>query len=160
MNEKPKLTMGPIVAIFVVFIVVLASFVVIPNLMRPTTDLRLGDGIFRARIAYNETERTKGLNEETTLSGGQALLMAFPTDYKWKIGVENLKVPVDIIWLNNDKQVVYIWKNILPGNSETKVYEPKKAARYVVEVLAGTVDSKSINANTKAIFDIDVNKVE
>lgn len=160
MNEHKDLHIGPIVALFIVFIIVLVAFIILPSMMRPTTDLRLGDGIFRARIAYNETDREKGLSGVTELAFDQALLMTFPSDDMWGIWMKDMKVPIDIIWLNKDKKVVYIFKDVSPDNSTSKVFKPKVPARYVVEVAAGTVDSRAIKINSTAIFQINPENIE
>lgn len=160
MNEHKDLSVGPIIALIVIFIVVLVAFVILPGMMQPTTDLRLGDGVFRARIAYDETDRTNGLSEVTDFDSGQALLMAFPSEDEWGIWMKDMKVPIDILWLNSDKKVIYIVKNASPDDSASRVFKPKTPAKYVVEIAAGTVDSKSIKINSAATFEINEGKIK
>ena len=135
-------------------------YVVLPNLPQSTTDLKLGDGVFRASIAANDTDRAKGLSGVTQLASNQALLMAYPSDSKWGIWMKDMKVPIDIVWLNSNKKVVYIVKNASPENSASKVFTPKSSAQYVVELPAGSVDSDAITTDTTAIFQIDTSSVK
>jgi len=160
MNEHKGLNAGPIIALVVLSIVVLVAFVILPGMMQPTTDLRLGDGVFRARIAYNEVDRTTGLSEVKALNPGQALLMAFPSESEWSIWMKDMKVPIDIVWLDKDKKVIYIVKNASPDDSISRVFKSKTPAKYVVEIAAGTVDSKSIKVNSMATFEINAGNIK
>ena len=135
-------------------------YVVLPNLPQSTTDLKLGDGVFRASIAANDTDRAKGLSGVTQLASNQALLMAYPSDSKWGIWMKDMKVPIDIVWLNSDKKVVYIVKNVAPDDSTSVTYTPKTSAKYVVELPAGTVDSKAINPDSMAVFQINESDIK
>jgi uncharacterized membrane protein (UPF0127 family) len=137
-----------------VLLVIIVTFIIfiLPNMMQPTTYLQLGDGVFRAKLATNETDRTNGLSGVTKLDSDQALLMVFPDQEKWEIGIKNIQIPVDIVWLNSGKKVIYIVKNVLPEDSASDSFSPKLSAKYVVELPAGTVDGKAISTNTTAVF--------
>jgi len=138
-----------------VIVAVTFYYVVLPNLPQSTVDLRLGDGLFRASVANNDVDRNKGLSGETKLASNQALLMAYPSESKWGIWMKDMKVPIDVVWLNSDKKVIYIVKNISPDVSTSEVYTPKTSAKYVIELPAGTVDGKAINTESVAVFQID-----
>jgi len=126
---------------------------IMPNLLKPDTSVWLGNGIFKAKLATNDYERAKGLGGVEKLDPDSALLMVFPSEGRWGIVMRDMKIPIDVIWLDKDKKVVSIVKNFEPGDSATR--EPVVPAKYVIELPAGTVDSKSINKNETAIFQID-----
>lgn len=132
-----------------------AYFVIIPNLPQSTTDLRIGDGIFRARIAANEDQRAKGLSGVNDMAADEALVMAFPNEDKWGIWMKDMKIPLDIVWLNKDKKIIYIVKNATPDDSTSITFEPKGLALYVVELPAGTVDSRAIKVGSTAVFQVN-----
>lgn len=128
-----------------------AVYVLLPQL-QPHTSLRIGDGVFKAYVAQTEEERTKGLSDTPTLASDAALIFIFPTDGLWPIWMKDMEYPIDIIWLNKDKTVVYITKNAAP-DSFPKTFVSKEKARYVIELNAGTVDQKKISIGKKAVFD-------
>jgi uncharacterized membrane protein (UPF0127 family) len=81
------------------------------------------------------------------------MLLVYGGDGKWTVTTQNTAFPVDIVWLNKDKQVVYIVKNAPPESYPYDSYVSKDDARYVVELAAGTVGKKAISIGTTAIFD-------
>ncbi|NTW61621.1 DUF192 domain-containing protein [Candidatus Saccharibacteria bacterium] len=143
-----------IIGVVFAIVATIVIYVIMPNLPQSVTSLRLGDGVFRAKLALNESSRQKGLGGTSNLPEDQALLMAFTTDDKWGIWMKDMSFPIDIIWLNSSKKVVYIVKNVSPDD-QTKVYEPRTDARYVIELPAGTVDRKAISADSLASFSFD-----
>jgi uncharacterized membrane protein (UPF0127 family) len=155
MDEHQDLSVGPIVALFIIFVVVLVVFVVLPSITEPTTtNLQLGSSIFHARVATNDDDRTRGLSGVTELKSDQALLMAFPSEGECGIWMKDMKVPIDIVWLNKDKKVIYIVLSASP-DSYPKVFKPKTPAKYVVELPAGMVDGAAIKTNNMATFQIN-----
>ncbi len=140
--------------------VVLAAVLVILPSLKPSTNLYLGDGVFHSRIAMNDADRKQGLSGLDKLPVDQALIMAYPSDGQWSIWMKDMNFPIDIIWLNSDKKVVYIVKNATPEDSTNTVFTPTVPARYVVEVAAGTVDGRKITTNRSAVFDIKMGDIK
>jgi uncharacterized membrane protein (UPF0127 family) len=122
--------------------------------------LVIGDGTLDTRLALDEPSRVQGLSGVDNLPKDQALLMAFPSDGLWQIWMKDMKIPIDIVWLSNDKKIIYIVKNADPELGTTRTYVPKDKARYVVELPAGQVDALNIRVNTTALFDLQDKKVE
>ena len=161
METHKDLSVGPIIAGVLLVVLVVVVFIILPNMLQPTTSLRLGDGIFRARIAANETDRTKGLSGVTSLNLDQALLMAFPNEGKWNIWMKDMKIPIDIVWLDKDKKVIYVVLDAQPDDSTIpKIFEPKTPAKYVIELPAGSVNSKAIKTNSTAVFQINTEDIK
>lgn len=141
----------------IVLIAIFAAFftLIYPKIASSTVYMTLGDGIFQASLATNDAQRENGLSDVSELSDGRALLMVFPNEANWGIWMKDMKIPIDIIWLNSDKKVVYVVTNASPKTSADTVFTPKLAAKYVIELPAGTVESKSIKLNSLAAFEID-----
>jgi len=146
---------GVLLAIVVVFILF-----VLPIVFTSSTDLRLGDAIFRAKIALNSKDRVKGLIGESELASDRALLMAYPTEGEWGISMNNMTIPIDIVWLDANKKVIFIVKNVSPDSSKSVTHFPKTSAKYVIELPAGTVDSKSIKVNGVAKFKLNTQDIK
>lgn len=138
---------------FVLLLVGAAAFFIIKPQLRPHTTLRLGDGVFKTWVAKTTEERTKGLSGTAKLHNDQAMLFVFDSDNKWSIWMKDMSYPIDIVWLDKDKKVVYIVKNAPPESYPYESFTPKEDARYVVELPAGTADRKKIDIDKKASFD-------
>jgi uncharacterized membrane protein (UPF0127 family) len=127
-------------------------FVMEPQL-RPHVTLRLGDGVFLARVANTPDMREKGLGGTNGLREEEGMLFVFDTDDKWSMWMKDVKYPIDIVWLSSEKKVVYIVKNAPPESYPYENFMPKQDARYVVELPAGTVGKKIITIGKQAEFD-------
>lgn len=119
---------------------------------QPTTNVFLGSGVFEARVAHTEKSRTKGLGGVAKLSPNQAMLFAFPRDDHWQIWMKNMQVPIDIVWLDAEKKMIYGVKNVAPDN--TSIFTPTEPARYVVELPAGSIDTYAIKTGQAGVFTI------
>jgi len=155
MGLRRNIGIVPIIGGALIIIVISFFISILPTMTQTTTYLRLGDGIFNARVAISSNDREKGLGGVTKLNPDQALLMVFPSEDKWGIWMKDMKVPIDIVWLDSNKKVVYAVTDISPDVSTSEVFKPKLPAKYVVELPAGTVEGKAINDNTIAIFNIE-----
>lgn len=120
---------------------------------RPTTELRVGSGVYHLWLADTEAKRVQGLSGVESLSPDGGMLFDFEDDKTWGIWMKDMKIPLDIIWMNQNKEVVYIVKNADPQLSTETVFKPRANARYVVELPAGSVDNAGIKAGMVATFD-------
>ncbi|MEI7539333.1 MAG: DUF192 domain-containing protein [Candidatus Saccharibacteria bacterium] len=159
MNTKRNI--GTPLIVSCVVLGILATFMfVIPTVSRLSTNLRLGDGAFKAQMALKSSDRDKGLLGTSGLNSDQALLLAFPTEDQWGVWPKSTTFSIDIVWLNKDKKVIYIVKNISPGNTSSVVFKPKTPAKYIIEFPAGTVDRESIEINQLATFQINTDDIK
>jgi len=153
-SHHKDISAGPLIAGVVFVVIVVIAFFVLPGILNPTIDLHFGSAKFKARTATTETERANGIFSTTKLGSDQALVLAFPSEDKLTVAMADIKVPSDILWLNREKKVVYIVKNIVPDEVSSKVLESNKSARYIVQLASGSVDSQSINGGSTAAFTI------
>jgi uncharacterized protein len=115
--------------------------------------VHIGDGVFATRIAKTPAEREKGLSGTGELRSDQAMLFIYESEGKWPIWMKDMKYPIDIVWLNQNKEIVYIVKNAPPESYPYEQFIPKQDARYVLELPSGTVGKKSITIGKTAEFD-------
>ncbi len=155
-------TVSPVILVagIVLIIVVSAIFLIIKQ-FQSSNILYLGDGTaFDVKIAYTEEERVKGYGRVEVITEKDALLLAFPSDDYWKITMKDMELPIDIVWLDKDKKVVYIVKQAPFEGGAGTIYTPKVKARYVVEMKAGSVDRKKITIGRSAVFDINKDDIK
>jgi uncharacterized membrane protein (UPF0127 family) len=139
--------------IFVLLIVGAAALYILWPQMQPHATLRVGDGVFKAQVARTNEARAQGLSNTATLRSDQAMIMVYGKDDEWAVWMKDMNYPIDIVWLDKDKKVVHIVKNAPPESYPYEQFTPKKEARYVLELPAGTVGNKSIVIGGQATFD-------
>lgn len=123
------------------------------NTFTPTTSVRIGSGVYHLWVADTEAELVQGLSGVESLKGDGGLLMKFDKDHTWGIWMKDMKIPLDIVWLDKNKEVVYVVKNAKPSLSTDVIFTPKTNARYVIELPMGEVEKSGIKNGDKAIFD-------
>ncbi len=147
---RPTTTAILIGGVVVVVIAAAASFML--THFQPRTEVRLSSGVFQLRLAADELSREKGLSGVESLTSNDGLLMIFDTDDKWAIWMKDMNIPLDIIWLDSSKKVIYIVKNAEPELSTDKVFTPAEKARYVIELSAGATQKYGIKLGDQASF--------
>ena len=153
MSKRRNNLLSWILIVFVLLLVGAAAFFILKPQLRQHTALRLGDGVYQTWVSKTSAEREKGLSGTNKLHDDQAMLFVFGSDDKWSIWMKDMKYPIDIVWLNKDKKVVYIVKNAPPESYPYETFTPKEDARYVVELPAGTTDKKKVEIGKEAAFD-------
>lgn len=90
-------------------------------------------------IADDDYSTQTGLMYRKSMKDNQAMLFVFPdSDYR-SFYMKNTEIPLDIIYLSEEKRIVSIQKNAKPFD-ETSL--PSEApAKYVLEVNAGLSDT-------------------
>lgn len=152
MSRRKDALSWALIALGLLLVGAAAVYVMLPQL-QPHTTLHLGDGVFTARVAKTPAERTKGLSDTVSLGDDQAMIFVYDKDGKWPMTMKGMKYSLDIVWLDKDKKVVYIVKNANSASYPYETFVPKEDARYVVEVVAGTVGKKAVTINGTASFD-------
>lgn len=94
-------------------------------------------------IADNDYETQTGLMYRTELGTNQGMLFIFPDSQLRSFYMKNTKIPLDIIYINEDKTIVSFQKNAKPYD-ETSL--PSNApAKYVLEINGGLSDKWMLN---------------
>ena len=134
-------------------IVTLVAFVAYsfwPTAMTATA-VTLGAKTFHADMVDVERQPGENITEHRgVLEDNRALLYAYPKSDSWIVQARDLHSAVDILWITDNKNVAYIAKNAQPSNSH--VYRPGGAARYVLYLPAGSVEKYSIKAGQSITF--------
>ena len=120
---------------------------------KPTVSLQMGSGVYHLWLANTEAEREQGLSGVESLKPNGGLLMNFGSDDTWGIWMKDMKIPLDIVWLDKDKTVIKVVKDAGPELGTSVTFSPKQPARYVVELPAGTADKAAIKPGVTASFD-------
>ncbi len=112
-----------------------------------------GPDCLKVEIARTSQELERGLQYRERMSRDEGMLFVFPQDVEAGFWMKNTLLPLDMIWLNQDKRVVYLEKNVPPCfQDDCPVYGPKEPIRYVVEANAGFADAKNIQVGQEVKF--------
>lgn len=149
--RKDFLSWG-LIALVLILVGVAAYFIMAPKL-RPHVTMHIGDGVFSAQVLKTDKELTKGLSGRSSMGADEAVLFVFGGDDKWSIWMKEMQFPIDIVWLDKNKKVVHIVKNVSPESYPNERFAPTENARYVVEFVAGTVEKRLIMIGREAKFD-------
>lgn len=101
-------------------------------------------------IADNEYETQTGLMYRTELKENQGMLFIFPDVSFRSFYMKNTKIPLDIIYVDENMKVVSIQKNAQPFDETSLPSE--EPAKYVLEVNAGLSDLWQLQKGDKITF--------
>ena len=110
---------------------------------KSTTTVTIGDLNIEAQIASTADKRKKGLSELDELPIANGMLFVFDKVGSYPIWMKDMKFPIDIIWIDDRKNIVDIAENALPEpgkkDKELKIYKPRADSKYILEINAGLV---------------------
>ena len=92
----------------------------------------------------------QGLMYRKSMEEFRGMLFKMPIEEPQAFWMKNTHIPLDIIFVNSDKEIVTIHKDTTPFSEAS--LPSKKSAKYVVEVNAGYCDRNSINVGDKIRF--------
>jgi len=92
----------------------------------------------RIEIAADDATREQGLMYRDRLAEDAGMLFFFTKTDEYPFWMKNTLIPLDIIWLDEQRRIVHIGRDIPPCRAEPCVsYAPGAKARYVLEIAAG-----------------------
>jgi uncharacterized membrane protein (UPF0127 family) len=91
-----------------------------------------------AVVADTPDLRSSGLMGRTQLKSDEGMLFIFETDDVQMMWMKNMAISIDMIWLNEKKEIITIRPAIPPCRIDPcPVYGPSTSSRYVLEIPAG-----------------------
>jgi len=132
-------------AIFIIIVVVTIVLNIYQRRVR-FTDLKIGSHYYHLEIADNPAKRQEGLLGKESLPKDEGMIFLFPYADRFIFTMEEMKFPIDIIWLNNGK-VVDLTPNASPAELGDEIlghYIPSSSANQVIEVPAGTISKENL----------------
>ena len=96
------------------------------------------DHCFDVELAIKDEEKRKGLMFRECLDIDKGMLFVYEDEKERSFWMKNVLIPLDIIWINEKNEVVFISENTqLCKESFCESINPNKNAKYILEINAG-----------------------
>lgn len=109
--------------------------------------IRFGTQELRVDTATTLAEQAHGLSGRASIGADEGLLFIFNRDGYYPFWMNDMRFPIDIIWISAGQRVVGVSAYVLP-ESFPVTYSPPQPVRYVVETNAGWALRHHINVGT------------
>lgn len=111
-----------------------------------------------AKVAATSAERKQGLSNLESLPLGGGMLFVFENEGKYGIWMKDMKFAIDVAWIDSDRKIVDMAKNIPPEpdkkEKELTIYKPQFGATYILEVNAGLLALHGIQVGDTVEFEL------
>ena len=105
---------------------------------------------FNVEVAKTIEERRIGLMYRKKLLNNEGMLFIFPREKIIQLWMKNTYIPLDVIFISENKVIVDIKKN-MEKLSET-IVKSKVRSRYALEFNAGLINKLDIEIGDKVLF--------
>ena len=158
MNDKQRMLVffGVLFIIFSVFIINEFRSTAMNDPLQDKNFVVINEKIIFVELAITPEDRQRGLMERDLLEKDNGMLFVFSEEDAYSFWMKNMKISLDIIWINADGNVVYFVEDAPPCvQSPCQTYSPNADALYVLEVNPGVVDVLGIEENTEVIISLN-----
>ncbi|MFA5877867.1 MAG: DUF192 domain-containing protein [Candidatus Staskawiczbacteria bacterium] len=139
-----------IILILAIAIILIGYFLFPP---KTKTQVCFDNNCFNVETADNVAKQKNGLMLREELKNDQGMLFIFSKEDIYPFWMKNTLIPLDIIWLNENKEVVFINENTQPCLiSPCPDIVPTEKAKYVLEINAGLVNETGLSVGSKLDF--------
>ena len=121
----------------------------------PVGTIKLDEKFLEVQIADTEPRKARGLMFQDTLSYDQGMLFVFDEPEERSMWMLNMQFNLDIIWFDQNGNVVEILRDVLPCKTPLEVMSctsdgiSADNSKYVLEVTSGFVDRFGIDSDSK-----------
>ncbi len=120
--------------------------------------VQLPSGVkIHAEVADTSKKRAEGLMYREHLAKDRGMLFTFSQAQPWTFWMKNTKIPLDIIWMNEKKQIIHIARNVpicTRTDDSCPQYQPNDPALYVLELGGGEADRLKLEKGMKLQFHV------
>ena len=88
------------------------------------TIIQINDISIQVEVSDTQNERTKGLSGKENLGNREGMLFVFDNEDLHGIWMKDMNFPIDILWINEDYEIVDIKENAKP-ESFPEIFYPR-----------------------------------
>jgi len=113
------------------------------------------DNCFDVELAIDPESRGRGLMFREKLDSDRGMLFIFEKEGNYPFWMKNTFIPLDIIWINENKEVVFIANSTQPCKEFSCPFiESGKETKYVLEINSGISEKIGLSVSEKIHFEI------
>ncbi len=113
--------------------------------------IKIADIMIKVELANTKEQLAQGLSGRTHLVVDTGMLFVFPVSGMYLFWMQDMHFPIDIVWINDAEQIIYIEKNIKPS-SYPKTFGAGVMARYVLEIPANFAEKNNFKIGDEVEF--------
>jgi uncharacterized protein len=100
------------------------------------------EACFDVEIADTTYKQQRGLMNRESLEKNKGMLFVFEKENIHKFWMKNTLIPLDMIWIDGNRKIIYIQKNAQPCKAEPcEIFGPDENAKYVLEINGGLAEN-------------------
>ena len=120
----------------------------------PIGTIKIDETVLEVQVADTEPRRVRGLMFQDQLPYDQGMIFVFNESGVYSLWMLNMQFSLDMIWFDENGDIVHIEKNIPPCKTPTQIMAcqsivPSGEAKYILEVSSGFIDQFNITKNSK-----------
>ncbi len=129
------------------------------NTQSTTTQLKIKNASFQVEVAKTPAQQTKGLSGRSNLEDNGGMLFVFDQPARHQFWMKNTLIPLDIIWIDENKKIVDYYQNAQPEpgvpDAQLKRYTPSTEALYALELKGGSISQHQIQIGDIVQFSLE-----
>lgn len=138
-----------------VFLILFSTLLLEAKSQLPTTTVLIPpETKIEAELAYTDETRATGLMNRESLPEESGMLFLFSEMDLHTFWMKNTLIALDLIWLNERKEVVYMVTAPPCESDPCASYSPLQKAKYVLEVNAGFAKKHHVALGTRLEFSL------
>lgn len=132
-------------------IIVVTILLILPTILiywfinhrRKNTWVRINGVPLVVEIADSQEKRIQGLSGRSSLPSDRGLLFIYEKPDYYSIWMKEMNFPLDIIWINKERRIVDLAKDVKP-ETFPQAFTPQTPALYILETNSGFCEKNKI----------------
>jgi uncharacterized membrane protein (UPF0127 family) len=142
-------------------IILIIFLLFVTSCTTPKNSVCFENNCFEVELAVTEEERAVGLMHREYLDQDKGMLFIFEEPGEYGFWMKNTLIPLDIVWIDENKEVIFIGKDIRSCKQEPcPSINPRKPTKFVLELNADTADKIGLEKGDKLEFNLEGTSLE
>ncbi len=116
----------------------------------PAKPVKIRNSTFYVELAKTKTEQERGLMFKQSMDQNKGMLFVFEVTGIHLFWMKDTYIPLDMIWISEDKRIVYIKSEAQPHDKS--IIDPKAPAKYVLEINGGLAKKYGFQPGDKVLL--------
>jgi uncharacterized membrane protein (UPF0127 family) len=116
-----------------------------------TMKIKINNTIINTEIADTNSKQILGLSGRKNLNQNSGMIFIYNKPDYYGIWMKDMNFPIDIIWINENKKIIDITKNVSP-KTYPQVFKSTSQSKYIIEVNANFSTSNNIKTGDSVDF--------